>query len=104
MFDAQSAVPDRREFRRRCCDCRDAGPEPQCEIEFLLALPKAWPSGSVTGLRARGGFEVDLAWKDGRLTSSTVRSTAGTAVRLRYGAAVKNVQLRQEQSLTWNGS
>ena len=74
------------------------------EIDFLPALPKAWPAGSITGLRARGGFEVDMAWKDGRLTSSTVRSTAGTAVRLRYGTAVKNVQLRQGQSLTWNGS
>jgi alpha-L-fucosidase 2 len=74
------------------------------EIELLPALPKAWPAGSVTGLRARGGFEVDVTWKDGRLASSTVRSTAGTAVRLRYGAAVKDVRLRQGQTLTWNGN
>ena len=73
------------------------------EIEFLPALPKAWPAGSVTGLRARGGFEVDVAWKEGRLTSSTVRSTAGTAVRLRYGNAIKDVRLRQGQAFAWNG-
>ncbi len=73
------------------------------EIELLPALPKAWPSGSVTGLRARGGFEVDATWKDGHLTSSTVRSTAGTTVRLRYGKAVKAATLRSGQSLTWNG-
>ena len=73
------------------------------EIEFLPALPKAWPTGSVTGLRARGGFEVDVAWKDGRLTRSAVRSTAGTAVRLRYGNTLKHVRLREGQALTWNG-
>ena len=73
------------------------------EIEFLPALPKAWPTGSVTGLRARGGFEVDLAWKEGKLTSAKVRSAAGNAVKLRYGAVTKDVHPRQSQAVTWNG-
>ena len=74
------------------------------QIELLPALPKAWPAGSVTGLRARGGFEVDVTWKDGKLASSTVRSTAGNPVKLRYGTAVKDTHLRAGQVLTWNGS
>ena len=46
-------------------------------IELLPALPKAWPSGSATGLGARGGFWVDLDWKDGRVTRYELRRRSG---------------------------
>ena len=54
-------------------------------IELLPALPSAWPDGTVTGLRARGGFTLDLTWKAGRLEKVRVTSTAGTRGKLRYG-------------------
>ena len=50
----------------------------------LPALPKAWPKGSVSGLGARGGFVVDLAWNEGELTSVRIKSTSGAKCALRY--------------------
>jgi alpha-L-fucosidase 2 len=54
-------------------------------IELLPALPAAWPSGSVRGLRARGGFEVDLAWSHGKLRQAKVRSAHGGACEVICG-------------------
>lgn len=55
-------------------------------IRLLPALPKAWPSGSVRGLRARGGLGIDIAWKRGRLEEATVRGPQGVQAVIRYGA------------------
>ncbi|MBL9208675.1 MAG: glycoside hydrolase family 95 protein [Opitutaceae bacterium] len=58
-------------------------------LQLLPALPKAWPSGKVRGLRARGGFEVDLEWDQGRLTAAVIRSSLGGICRLRTPESVK---------------
>jgi len=73
------------------------------KIELLPALPEAWPNGSVTGLRARGGFELDIRWKDGKLVNTTVRSLAGGSCRLRYGAVTRDLSLAKGQSAQWDG-
>ena len=73
------------------------------EIQILPALPKAWPNGYVTGLRARGGFEVNIAWQDGNLVSADIKSLTGNPVRLRSGQSTKFIALNKGQSFEWDG-
>ncbi len=73
------------------------------EIELLPALPSVWPTGSVTGLRARGAVGVDVAWRDGRLLEATLRADKGGSVRLRYGPAIREVNLAKGETYRWNG-
>ena len=73
------------------------------EIELLPALPKAWSTGKVTGLRARGGFEVDIEWKDGKLTSAKITSRKGKKTTVVYGKKKKNVILKDGESVQFNG-
>ena len=55
-------------------------------IHLIPALPDVWPSGRVTGLRARGGFEIqELEWANGRVTKLEIKSNLGGNLRLRTG-------------------
>jgi alpha-L-fucosidase 2 len=73
------------------------------EIELLPALPIAWPNGSVTGLRARGGFEVDIEWKNGALDHATIRSNSGNKCHVRYRDKVVSHGLKRGDSVRMDG-
>jgi alpha-L-fucosidase 2 len=63
------------------------------EIHLLPALPRAWAEGSVTGLKARGNVTVDMAWKDGKLTSATLRSPVAAKATVRFNGRTQTVTM-----------
>jgi len=68
------------------------------EIHLLPALSREWATGSVKGLKARGGFVVDIEWKDGELMYAVVHSLAGKPCVIRYGDKTKQLDLEAGKS------
>ena len=75
------------------------------ELHLLPALPQAWSVGHIKGLRARGGYEVDISWQDGKLSEAEIRTTVGGSCRVRTSLPVKTYlanQLIKTQKLDEN--
>lgn len=74
------------------------------EIKLLPAIPARWSDGHANGLRARGNFEVDQSWADGKLTSVTITSNSGSVCNLRYGDKTLSFPTVAGASYTLNGN
>ncbi|NEA35377.1 glycoside hydrolase family 95 protein [Streptomyces sp. SID13031] len=71
------------------------------EIDLLPALPACWPDGEVRGLRARGGFSVDITWREGHLTAARITAhTAQQSIRVRYHNEVQELLVNGTVELT----
>ena len=70
------------------------------EVHLLPALPSAWPTGSVRGLRARGGYTVDIRWRDGTLESAVILADRNGKVPIRYGQSTADFAVEAGRSLT----
>jgi alpha-L-fucosidase 2 len=69
-------------------------------IQLLPALPDAWEEGAVEGLLARGNFEVDLRWAEGKLQEAVITSNAGQPCQVRYGDQTLNFKTKKGQTYT----
>ena len=69
------------------------------EISILPALPASWKDGSVSGLKARGGYEVSISWKDGKMTSCEIKSEFGHPFTVRYAGKTKDFDLAAGKSV-----
>jgi alpha-L-fucosidase 2 len=73
------------------------------EIELLPALPDDVPDGSIKGVRSRGGFELDFAWKEKKIIEVKVVSSAGNMLRLRYGDKIVEIKTQKGEELEFDG-
>ena len=67
-------------------------------LELLPALPRAWPDGHVKGLCARGGFEIDIHWKNGKLAKAEILSKAGRRCVVQLGSQAIDFPTEKGQS------
>ena len=68
------------------------------KIELLPALPEQWKEGSVSGLCARGGYEVNFEWKDGKVRDCSIKAKTNSTVILLYNGQQKTVKLKANKS------
>jgi alpha-L-fucosidase 2 len=69
------------------------------EISLLPALPASWKAGSVTGLKARGGFEINISWENGRLKICDIKSILGNPCKVHYGQKTKTFNIPAGSSI-----
>ena len=69
-------------------------------IDLLPSLPDAWSNGSITGLRARGNFGVDIKWSNGKLTEARITSGSGEDCCIRYGNQTITFPTKRNKSYT----
>jgi len=67
-------------------------------IELLPALPDEWASGSVKGICARGGYEIDMEWKDKKITSAVIKTKKKAEVNIRFNGQTKRLKLKKSGS------
>lgn len=72
-------------------------------LHLLPALPSAWPSGKISGLKARGGFEVDIQWKSGKLVDATIHARQDAALRIyTQGKLSEVISMEKGQTIAWS--
>jgi alpha-L-fucosidase 2 len=74
------------------------------EIELLPPVPRAGATGSVRGIRTRGGFELDVSWRDGILHRAVLRNVSGGVAHVRYREGLRKVRVRRGASTTLTAS
>jgi alpha-L-fucosidase 2 len=73
-------------------------------IKLLPAIPTSWENGHIKGVRARGGFEVDIYWNQAKLAKAVIKSLLGNSYKVRYGDKMVALKTKTGESYTFDGS
>jgi len=65
------------------------------KMEFLPALPDVWKEGEINGLKARGNYTVNLAWKEGKITKAEITSHEGGTLIAHYNGKQKTLKFKK---------
>lgn len=68
------------------------------ELDLLPALPSAWETGSLTGIRARGGFTVDIKWQEGKLIEAKITADKSSTCKIRYKNKIEEVFIEENKT------
>jgi len=72
-------------------------------IQILPALPAEWGNGNIKGLRARGGFEIDIEWKNEKLTELKIKSLNGNPCKIMYGDLISDIKIGSGETNVLDG-
>lgn len=100
LFDAHPPFQIDGNFGGAAGICEMIAQSRDGEVRLLPALPDALSDGSVRGMRLRGGIELDMEWKDGKVTSGRLLSRKGGVLAVRNGAEIKTVEMTAGEWLT----
>lgn len=100
LFDAHPPFQIDGNFGGTAGVCEMLMQSGQGVIELLPALPAEWGTGSISGLKARGGYELNFAWTDGRVTSATVTSAGGGKVSVKVNGETKKLKVKKGRVCT----
>jgi alpha-L-fucosidase 2 len=73
-------------------------------LQLLPAIPRAWTTGEIKGLKARGGFEVNISWKGGALVTCEVKSLVGSNLKLSYKGSTGSMTTKAGRTYKFTGS
>lgn len=95
LFDAHPPFQIDGNFGGTAGVCEMLVQSSEDRLELLPAIPDAWKNGAVSGLCARGGYEVDMVWQNGKVVKASLKGKTNRSIAVKYNGRIKKVTIKQ---------